>query len=257
MNSRKTASLLAWLIISSCCSLTVMARDDPAMLKMNDLENRLIRVERLIENEGLMSLLAKLDSLQKDVQELRNDVDTLQYEVGQSSSRQRDLYLDLDQRLQSLEQGSARLADPGPASGEVAGSGQLPVPGGTDQENYQAAFDLMKAGQYEQASKAFAQFMVVFPASGLSDNAQYWFAETHYVGQRYPEALVEFQAVIERYPDSRKIPDALLKVGYCNFELENWETSRAALSKVVSDYPETTPARLANQRLARLKSEGH
>lgn len=257
MNSRKAASLLAWLIISSVCSLTVMARDDPAVLKMNDMDNRLIRVERLIDNEGLMSLLAKLDSLQKDVRELRNDVDTLQYEVRQANGRQRDLYLDLDQRLQNLEQGAARLAGPAPAVGESAGRGQLPVPGGTDQENYQAAFDLLKAGQYEQASTAFAQFMVVFPASGLSDNAQYWLAETHYVAQRYSEALAEFRTVIERYPDSRKIPDALLKIGYCNFELENWDASRTALSQVVKNYPETTPARLATQRLERMKSQGH
>ncbi len=255
MNSRKTASLLAWLIISSGCSLTALARDNPADLRMNDLDNRLTRVERLIDNEGLMSLLAKLDSLQKDVRELRNDVDTLKYQVGQANDRQRDLYLDLDQRLQNLEQGAARLA--GPAVGGPANRGRLPVPGGTDQENYQAAFDLLKAGQYEQASEALTQFIVVFPASALLDNAQYWLAETHYVAQRYPDALVEFAKVIERYPDSRKIPDALLKIGYCNYELEDWNESRAALSRVVKDYPETTPARLANQRLERLKSEGH
>ena len=257
MNGRKTASLLAWLIIFSGCSLTALARDNPADLRMNDLDNRLTRVERLIDNEGLMSLLAKLDSLQKDVRELRNDVDTLKYEVGQANDRQRDLYLDIDQRLQNLEQGAARLTDSSQVSGEGAGMAQLPVPGGTDQENYQAAFDLLKAGQYEQASNAFAQFMVVFPASRLSDNAQYWHAETHYVAQRYPEARAEFQTVIDRYPDSRKVPDALLKIGYCNYELENWDDSRAALSRVVKDYPETTPARLANQRLERLKSEGH
>jgi tol-pal system protein YbgF len=254
MISRKTANLLAWLIISSGCSLTVMARDNPTDLKVNDMDNRLTRVERLLENEGLMSLLAKLDSLQKDVQELRNDVDTLKYEVGQASGRQRDLYLDLDQRLQNLEQGAARRA----SSGESGPAGMLlPVPGGTDQENYQAAFELLKAGEYEQASTALAQFLVAFPTSGLSDNAQYWLAETHYVAQQYPEALTAFGTVIERYPDSRKIPDALLKIGYCNYELGNWEASRSALTRVVQDFPETTPARLATQRLDRMKGEGH
>ena len=257
MISRKTASLLAGLIISSGYSLTVMARDNAADLRMNDMDNRLRRVERLIDNEGLMSLLVKLDSLQKDVRELRNDVDTLKYEVGQTGGRQRDLYLDLDQRLQNLEQGAARLTDPGVAAGQGAGTSALPVPGGTDQENYQAAFEMLKAGQYEQASKALAQFMVAFPTSGLSDNAQYWLAETHYVAQQYPEALAEFQTVIDRYPDSRKIPDAWLKIGYCQYELENWGASKSALARVANEYPETTPARLANQRLERMKGEGH
>lgn len=254
MNRRKCAVLLACLITLPGCSLMVPPDEDPLYIRTTDLDNRLTRVERLLDNEGLMNLLAKLDALEKDVQLLRNDVETLQYSVGQSNDRQRDLYLDLDQRLQALEQGAARLADPG---GDSLSAGQLPVPGGTDLENYQAAFDLLKQGQYDQASTAFQQFMVAFPASGLSDNAQYWLAETHYVGQDYPQALSEFQTLLDRYPDSRKIPDTFLKVGYCHYELKNWDAARAALVTVAKDYPETTAARLANQRLDRMKSEAH
>jgi tol-pal system protein YbgF len=99
--------------------------------------------------------------------------------------------------------------------------------------------------------------MVAFPDSGLSDNAQYWLAETHYVSQDYGKSLPEFTTVIKEYPDSRKIPDALLKIGYCNYELQRWDAARQALTSVVRDYPETTAARLANQRLERMASEGH
>jgi TolA-binding protein len=69
--------------------------------------------------------------------------------------------------------------------------------------------------------------------------------------------LTEFQALLERYPDSGKIPDAMLKIGYCNYELKAWDASRTALSMVVKNNPETTAARLASQRLGLLKSEGH
>jgi TolA-binding protein len=61
---------------------------------------------------------------------------------------------------------------------------------------------------------------------------------------------------LDRYPDSRKIPDALLKIGYCNYELKQYDASREALSAVVATYPETTAARLASQRIDRIKSEG-
>ena len=98
--------------------------------------------------------------------------------------------------------------------------------------------------------------MVAFPTSALSDNAQYWLAETHYVTQAYKQALPEFEAVLNRYPDSRKIPDALLKIGYCNYELKRLDAARNALAAVVQKYPETTAARLASQRLDRIKSEG-
>jgi len=258
MNKWRSLGLMVGPILLAGCSLMVPPEEDPLYLKVTEMDNRLDRVERLTDNEGLTNLLMKLDALQKDVQELRNDVETLQYDVEQSNGRQRDLYLDVDQRLQAIEQAAARSgAELAAMAGGAAIAGQLAVPGGSDRDNYQAAFDLMKQGQYDQAATAFQQFLVAFPTSGLSDNAQYWLAETHYVGQDFPQALIEFQTLLDGYPDSRKIPDALLKIGYCNYELEAWGASRTALSAVVKEYPETTAARLASQRLDRLKSEGH
>ena len=75
--------------------------------------------------------------------------------------------------------------------------------------------------------------------------------------QKYKEALPEFETVLTKYPQSRKIPDALLKVGYCNYELKHYDAARKALSKVVQDYKETTAARLAGQRLQAMAAEGH
>ena len=73
------------------CELLTPPEEDPVYIKLTEVDNRLVRVERLIENEGLMTLLTRLEATQRDVQELRNDIETLQYDVGQSSDRQRDL----------------------------------------------------------------------------------------------------------------------------------------------------------------------
>jgi tol-pal system protein YbgF len=188
------------------------------------------------------------------VQSLRNDVETMQHQVEQSNSRQKDLYLDVDQRLQRIEQTTVSSTDLSVLEGGSLDPGQLPVPGGTDRANYQAAFELLKQGRYDQAAIALQQFMVAFPNSELSDNAQYWLAETFYVSQEYKKALPAFQLVLERYPESRKVPDALLKIGYCNDELERNADAEKALTEVVDRFPETTAARLASQRLDQLKS---
>ncbi len=103
---------------------------------------------------------------------------------------------------------------------------------------------------------AFRQFLVSYPDSELADNAQYWLAESYYVTQQFEQALSSFETVIDDHPRSRKVPDALLKMGYCNYELERWNDARAALARVQADYPETTAARLAEQRLKRMESEG-
>lgn len=254
MKALHVVSTAIMLSITVGCAL-VPPEEDPLYLKMTEIDNRLVRVERLIDNQGLMNLLSQLQSLQQDVQSLRNDVETMQHQLDQSNARQKDLYLDVDQRLQTIEQATASSTNLSVLEGGSLNPGQLPVPGGTDRANYQAAFELLKQGRYDQASIALQQFMVAFPSSELSDNAQYWLAETHYVSQEYKTALPEFQLVLERYPDSRKIPDALLKIGYCNYELGHRADAQKALAAVVARFPETTAARLASQRLDRIKSE--
>jgi tol-pal system protein YbgF len=251
MLSVRYAVMCACALALAGCEGMLSREDDPMYLKMNDIDGRLARVERLVDNEGLVNLMSQLDAVQKELQALRNDVETLQYEVEQSNTRQRDLYLDIDERLQTIEKANANLDV---FEGGSLSPGQLPVPGGTDRGNYQAAFELLKQGRYDQAAIALQQFLVAYPSSDLSDNAQYWLAETHYVTQKYKTALPAFQAVLDRYPDSRKIPDALLKIGYCNYELKRMDAAQKALQAVVTDYPETTAARLASQRLERIRS---
>ena len=243
------AGLLA--VMAGCAFMP--PEQDPLYPQMMDIDGRLARVERTVNNDGLVKLLSRIEAMEKDVQGLRNDIETLQYQVDQSNSRQKDLYLDIDKRLQLLEESTKDL---NVLEGGSLNPGQLPVPGGTDRANYQAAFELLKQGRYDQASIALQQFMVAFPSSELSDNAQYWLAETHYVEQKYKKALPEFETVIKRFPNSRKIPDALLKIGFCHYELKQWNSARQALSTVATDYPETTAARLATQRLERMKTEG-
>jgi tol-pal system protein YbgF len=135
-------------------------------------------------------------------------------------------------------------------------AGGLPVPGGDDRANYQAAFDLLRDGKYAEATEGFRQLLMRFPSSSMADNAQYWLGESYYVTRNFNDALKAFRVVVDKYPESRKLPDALLKIGYCDYELQNWKDARAALGQVVQQYPDTTAARLSQQRLAKMDGEG-
>ena len=68
-------------------------------------------------------------------------------------------------------------------------------------------------------------------------------------------ALFAFQLVLDEYPGSNKVPDALLKIGFCNYELRQWSAARDALQRVVREFPATTAARLATQRLELIMQE--
>lgn len=246
-----TAALLA-----GGCTMMNPPREDPVQLRLAELERRIEAIERILANGSLVELTMQMDELQRRTAELQGRAETLAYQAEGSDERQRDLYMDLDERIQELERGMQR--GPGSAAATAApGAGDLPVPGGTDRENYQAAFELLKEQRYEPAAAAFRQFLVTFPDSQLADNAQYWLAESYYVTDKFEDALGQFRAVIDRYPRSRKLPDALLKMGYCNYELKRWNEARSALTRVTTDFSDSTAARLAEQRLKRMSDEGH
>lgn len=253
MNSR--LALLAPAVVLGGCAL-MQPTEDPTAARLDELERRMQAIERVMQNQSLVNMTQQVAAVERQGDEFQGRVETLEYNAATTADRQRQLYADLDARIQELESSLSASKAVGVMDGGTLAPGQLPMPGGSDRDNYQAAFELLKEERYEQAGMAFQQFLVAYPDSELADNAQYWLAESYYVTQRFPEALAAFQVVISDYSRSRKVPDALLKMGYCNYELKSWTEARASLSRVQADYPETTAARLAGQRLKRMDEEG-
>lgn len=255
---------LAVAVLASACS-TLTPEQDPVALRMTDLEARVIRIERVIENQSLVQLASELEGLRSETAALRGQLETLRFETENSDSRQRELYVDIDRRLQALETAPRAFAPPPSVPPSAAGAPSLGAPpdepppavaarpAGSDAQNYQTAFDLVSARRYDEAGAAFETFLEQFPTSPLADNAQYWLAETFYVRGRYQDGLAAFRKVIEQYPQSAKVPDALLKVGYCQQELGDRDAARTSLQEVMRQFPDTTAARLASQRLGQLR----
>lgn len=226
------------------------------LLKLTELEQRLQNIERVVQNQSLVNLTQQVSAVERRGDDIQGRVEQLEHSSETTTDRQRQLYVDIDTRIQELEASIRARNSVNVMDGGTLPPGQLPMPGGSDRDNYQAAFELLKEQRYEPAASAFEQFLVAFPDSELADNAQYWLAESHYVTQQFGLALSEFKIVIETFPNSRKVPDALLKMGYCNYELKKWDAARGSLARVQSNYPETTAARLAGRRLQRMGEEG-
>jgi len=227
---------------------------DPVQIKLNDLDTRLARIERVVANQSLLELANQSESLRNDLRAVHNDVDLLSNNLEASRKQQRDLYADLDRRMKTLEsRGGAGSGDAG-SGGAGADS---PAPASDDKAAYQTAFNLLKDSQYDRAIAAFQKFLIVYSDSSLADNAQYWLGEAYYVNKSYPEAQGAFQRVVDKYPQSRKRPDALLKIGYCQYELKQWDSAKGTLSKVATQFPDTPAGHLAQQRLDKMATEKH
>ncbi len=120
---------------------------------------------------------------------------------------------------------------------------------------YDDAFLLLKSRQFNQASAAFTKFIQWFPKHELTDNAQYWIGEIHYVQRRFPEALVAFNDVLVQWPDSDKVPGSLLKIGFAFFELEDTENGYATLRRLIKDHPDSPAVHQARQRIEEMDAK--
>jgi tol-pal system protein YbgF len=265
-------SALCALVWSLSGCTTTPPDEDPVQIKLKDLDTRLARIERVMANQSLLDVANQSEALRSDVRAMHNDVDQLNNSIEAGRKQQRDLYADLDQRMKKLESRSgapaaanAAASAPAAAAGGAAAAaetGSATAPNaadanGEDKAAYQAAFNLLKDGQYDKAVAAFQKFLVTYPDSSLADNAQYWLGEAYYVNRSFPEAQAAFQRVVDKYPQSRKLPDALLKIGYCRYEMKQWESAREVLGQLVARFTDTPAARQAQQRLEKMSAEKH
>ena len=120
---------------------------------------------------------------------------------------------------------------------------------------YDEAFSALKDGRYSESARRFQSFIDQYPSADLTGNAYYWLGESYYVTQNYRVALDTFNTLLSRFPQNQKAPDALLKTGYCQYELKQWDAAEATLNNVLTTYPNTTVARLAQGRLRALQLE--
>ncbi|MCS5564901.1 MAG: tol-pal system protein YbgF [Methylococcales bacterium] len=254
-----------------------------------NLSERVGQLEKKLSGQIMMEMLDRMEFLQKTVRDLRGEVDRLGHELERTQTRQQKLYLDLDKRLMSVEQGSttgANVADPRAdvqapvvsVSGQVSQEAPTPLivepevpispPSSPAQRTaakdstkegaiYQRAFVFLNNGRYDDAVSHFSLLIDSYPQGDYADNAQYWLGETYYVKREFQLAREHFTKVMENYSESIKVSDALLKTGYIEYETGQWGKARKVLKSVVEKHPDSNAALLASDRLKRMRKEGH
>lgn len=210
-------------------------------------------------NNPMIDMLRRMEELQIEVQRLRADVDVLNHDMDGMKNRQRDIYLDIDRRIQAIETGGGapRSSSGGQASSSVdPGQTATLISANNARNVYATAFKLLQDKRFDEAISGFEQYVKEFPDSEYSDNAQYWMGEANYVTRRFSKAEEAFKQMIARYPASAKIADAKLKLGFTYYEMARYDDARNAMRRVIQEYPGTSSARIADERLQRMSSEG-
>jgi tol-pal system protein YbgF len=241
--SRYLALAVASLPLIGCA---VSPEEDPVMIRMNDLDARVQRIERVLTNQSLLELAQRLDALQGDVRTIRGEVELLQNQAEGGKNQTRNLYGDLEKRLAALE----TLGGVGAAV--VPGTTPAPVSGASEQATYDAGMAALRTGNYDKAVATFREVVTNYPNGDLAANAQFWMGESYYTKGDLESAVTSYRKVLADWPGSRKAPDAMVKLGFSLSDLRRTAEARSTLEEVVRKYPGTPAAQLAADRLKRL-----
>jgi tol-pal system protein YbgF len=223
------------LLVTGCATTPEV---DPMQVRLDDLDTRVARIDRVVSSNSLVQMAQQIEAQQQELRQLRGRLEELQNDNVKLRQEQRDQYADLDRRLEEARAVAATL--PPPANP------------GDEQMLYDRALELLRTRDYAGAADGLRSLAAAYPDGQLADNTQYWLGEAYYVTQEYDHAAAAFQRVLTSWPDSRKAPDALLKLAYTQLEQGNTQIGRTNLQQVVAQFPGTESARLATERLARL-----
>lgn len=272
MPFKKQKQLIIAFMVGAAIAPTV------SWAEQESINARMDRLERIIQGQGLTSLLTQVDQLQREIQRLNGANEELNHKIEQMQQRQREQYLDLDKRIVEAEQSAVPVAPP-PAvedsaamASEAAGAeladtessesapaeqdgvdSLAPVAIESGEAAYQAALQDLRGGRYQEALAALNAFPQNYPASSYLPNVYYWQGEAHYVLREFDQAIVAFEKVLTDYSGSSKVADALLKRGFSEYEAGDSDKAQATLNQVLQRYPDTSASRLAQVRLDRIQ----
>jgi tol-pal system protein YbgF len=253
----KTALAVAALAASASALAQGLFDDNEArrrveLLRQSIETNQRTLDERLTKLEGaatdrsaLLDLSSQLEALRGEMSRMRGQIEVLANTVETADKRQKDLYLDIDTRLRKLEQSREQqaAATDKPAAAEAEASP-------AETKAYQAALDQFKLGQYALAVSAMQNFMVAYPNSSLTPNAQYWIGMAHSGQRDYKSAIAAQRKLLTTWPDNPKAPDAMLSIASAQETMGARGEAQKTLQELIARYPGSSASVSARQRLA-------
>ena len=108
------------------------------------------------------------------------------------------------------------------------------------------------AGKYDIAFQEFSDYLKYFSNTDLAPNAQYYIADIYYRKADYENALMAFDAVLEKFADNPKTPDARYMKAVCLMKLGKNDSAarefRDIYTLYVTSHPDTAAKAKAQLR---------
>lgn len=199
------------------------------------------RLDQLeITAKAQFELANELQTLKAEIAKLRGQIEVLTYQQEAADKRQKDFYVDLDNRLRRIENAALTAAPTAQPIDPVA-----------EARDYEGALGLLKAGKNREAGAAFEAFIAAYPGSSFLPSAHFWAGNAWFQEREAAKASDLYRKVAEQWPDDPRAPDALLGLASSQQAMGDAKGAKATLESIGTKYPQSSAAQMAKQRLGK------
>ncbi len=296
MKLSRLAAVGCWLVLVSAPSLLAQKREDILSIQRDvaQLQDQIKQLQTSQDQKmaALESLIkqaldqsnqasASMTALQRTLTDRLNDQQTkvaapiavLGTKVDQSADEMRGVrenlaalssrLANLDNKLSDISSAVRTLSQPpaapppgAPGAPPAASNGVAPPPGVSAESLWLNAFRDYSSGKDDLAMMEFNDYLKYFPSAENAASAQYYVGQLYNRAKMYDDAVQAFDAVLERYPDNPKTPDALY--GKADALLHGGRRAEAAMEfkDFLGRFPTHSLARNAQAQLRELGTSG-
>lgn len=217
--------------------------------QISEMEARIVKMEQVLNNQGLLDLYSKVETLGAEVNRLNGQIETLNNENSLLQKRQKDFYIDLDNRLRTFEESGTKpgspsspgknsprsMIEPSPeeSAADVAASNEAETANITPQES-------APSSSSDAVNKPIVANELISPTS--VENDAYKQAYGLFKNGDYVTAIKQFEEFLVHYPNSSLAPGAAYWIGNSRYALRDYQLAIDAQRKLINTYPDSLKA---------------
>jgi len=194
--------------------------------------------------EPVVGLSTRMDNMAGDFR-------TLQQSVADLTSLVEKLQVQMTDLNNAVKVMQAPAPAPPVNQGAAPAEAANPCPSSA-KELYDNATRDRTGGKVDISLQEFGDYLRCFGSTDLAPNAQYFIGTIHFAQQDYPNALKDFDAVLEKYSDNNKTPDALFYKGETLVKMDRRTDAQKEYRELIQRFPKDNLAARACSRLTDL-----
>ncbi len=248
-------AFLLLLLMSGSASHAALFGDDEAReqisalrKQVNEMEARIAKMEQALNSQALLELYAKAETLGLELGKLNGQIEMLSNDNSLLQKRQRDFYIDLDNRLREIEQPNKRAPSSHPSpKGSPQSMVTPPLNESAAPASLAATVVIPEVAATEETVAAVQPDSRALSAVELTppspvQNDAYKEAFNLFKNGDYAGAIAQFESFLESYPQSNLAPGAAYWIGNARYALRDYQLAIDAQKRLVNKYPDSLKA---------------